>query len=469
MRVALPAGSGNQLAFDISNQFAAFQIPINTNPSDPNNPYVSAARTDDVQREYDRFASISFTHTTRDGIGFVQVVPWIRSSRVAYDGDLGRDVLATFPDPATGNPTPQNGLRQDRRANYAGLRLSAARSGNIHAVKAGAEIARETIGDNGFYRLGNGSPDRSNAVSQAGTTFGAYVQDRYALGRRFAVNAGVRYDHSTGFTGGSQISPRLEINYAPERSTIFHAYAGRLYAAPALEDTRRDAIITQTSAAAASLYDLKPERDSYVEFGIEHTFRPGLSMYANAWQRNATNVLDTTQLLNTPLFAVYNNAVGHAHGLELRVQGEGPRDTFFLSAALSEALAAGISGSTFLFDPGTVANTTLNPEDHDQSVTINGAFTHRFGTNRSVYATFAPVYGTGYPVNFQTGPGRLPAHLTLDASVGRDADRSARRIGFQIAGENLFDRQYLIKVNNGFNTTQWAPGRRIVARVTAAL
>jgi hypothetical protein len=32
--------------------------------------------------------------------------------------------------------------------------------------------------------------------------------------------------------------------------------------------------------------------------------------------------------------------------------------------------------------------------------------------------------------------------------------------------ENMFDHQYLIKVNNGFNTTQWAAGRRIVFRLT---
>ncbi|GAC1413157.1 MAG: hypothetical protein NVSMB64_23380 [Candidatus Velthaea sp.] len=468
LRIAMPAGRGNQLAFDLSNQFAAFQIPIDTRASDPNDSYVSVPGTDDVQREYDRFASISLTHTTPDGIGFVQAVPWIRSSRVAYDGDLGRDVLATLPDPITGKPALQNGLRQDRRAGYLGLRLAAARSGNVHALKAGVEIARETLSDNGFYRFGNGTADRSNAVNAAGTTFGAYVQDRYALGQRFAVNAGVRYDRSTGFTTGAQLSPRFEINYAPERSTIFHAYAGRMYAAPALEDTRRDAILTQTTGWATPVYDLKPERDSYVEFGVEHTFRPGLSMYANAWQRNAIDVLDTTQLLNTPLFAVFNNAAGHAHGLELRVQGDGPRDTFFLSASLSEALAGGISGSTFLFDPGTVANTTLNPEDHDQSVAVNSAFTHRFGSERSLYATLQPVYGTGYPVNFQNGSGRLPAHLTLDASVGREPDRAARRMGFQLAGENLFDRQYLIKINNGFNTTQWAPGRRVVVRLSMA-
>ena len=135
VRVVAPAGRGNQLALDLSNQFAAYQIPINSNPNDPNNAFVSVPGTDDVQREYDRFASVSFTHTSTDGLGYLQIVPWARSSRIAYDGDLARDVLATLPDPDTGALDFQNGLRQDQRANYVGLRTSVARSSDIHAFK----------------------------------------------------------------------------------------------------------------------------------------------------------------------------------------------------------------------------------------------------------------------------------------------------------------------------------------------
>jgi outer membrane receptor protein involved in Fe transport len=467
LRVVTPAGDRNQVAFDLSNQFAAYQIPINTNPADPNNALVSVPGTDDVQREYDRFTSFSFTHTSKDGLGFAQVVPWARSSRVVYDGDLAKDELATLPDPNTGLPVLQNGLRQDQRANYLGLRASVARSSDIHAFKTGIDVSRENYADTGFIELAGGAGRQTSDVAQAGTFFGAYLQDRWALGQRFAVNYGLRFDHSTGFVGGSQLSPRFELNYSYDRATVLHAYAGRLYAAPSLEDTRHDAIVTQTTADANPPYDLKPERDGYVEFGLAHTFHPGFSMYANAWQRNALNVLDTTQLLNTPLFAVFNNAIGHANGLELRVQGDTARDSFYLSTTLSESLAGGISGSTFLFPPADVSDLTLNPEDHDQAVAINAAYTHRFGRANRTYLTLEPEFGTGYPVEFQDGSnGRLPAHLILNASFGRLADSASHRLGYGVVLENMFDHQYLIKVNNGFNTTQWAAGRRIVFRVT---
>ncbi len=171
-------------------------------------------------------------------------------------------------------------MRQDQRADYLGLRASVARSSDIHAFKTGIDVSRENYADTGFIQLAGNAGRQSSDVAQGGTLFGAYVQDRWALGQRFAINSGLRFDHSTGFVGGSQLSPRLEVNYSFDRATVFHAYAGRLYAAPSLEDTRRDAIVTQTTADANPPYDLKPERDSYVEFGLAHTFHPGFSMYA---------------------------------------------------------------------------------------------------------------------------------------------------------------------------------------------
>lgn len=61
----------------------------------------------------------------------------------------------------------------------------------------------------------------------------------------------------------------------------------------------------------------------------------------------------------------------------------------------------------------------------------------------------------------------MPAHWLLDASIGRSADRTSRGLGYTLSMENLFDNRYLIKVNNGFNTTQWNAPRRIVLRLTA--
>src|ERR1700681_1842463 len=372
LRVALPMGERDLLAADFSNQYASFQIPINTTFA-PSSPFVAAPGTDDVQREDDRFASLSYTHTSKDGNGYVRLVRWVGSGRAVYAVAPVKDVLANVVN-NDGSLTPQNGVREDRVATYAGLRASALRAGDRHALKVGFDVQQENFRANALIRIA-GSPDFTDAAGQRGTQTGLYLEDKWSATPRLAINAGVRYDHSTGYVGGSQLSPRIEINDEIARGTVLHAYYGRLYSAPGLEDVRRDAVVTQTSSSAAPVYDLKPERDTYVEVGLAHTFKPGLRGYLNAFDRTAVNVLDTTQLANQPLFAVLNTAVGRDRGIELRLDGTSARTDAGLSLTFQRAEAGGISGSTFLFAPDAANDLTLQPEDHDQRWSANAFYT----------------------------------------------------------------------------------------------
>jgi len=465
LRIALPMSDRDLLTADLSNQFSSFQIPINTNPNDPLSPYVAPAGTDDVQNEYDRFASASFTHTTSDGSGYLRVVPWMRWDRVAYDGDLTSDTQSYVVNP-DGSTTPQNGLRQDRVVTYTGLRLSAFHASDHHALKAGVDLSQEDFRSSELIRI-IGSPDFIDNAAQRGSQIGAYVEDKWTPTRALAINAGLRFDHSTGYVSGGQLSPRLEINDEIVRGTVLHAYYGRLYAAPGLEDTRRDAVVTQTTSTATPVYDLKPERDTYVEIGLAHTFQPGVRAYVNAFDRTAVDVLDTTQLANTPLFAVFNNAIGRDRGVELRVDATSPKSDVGVSTTFQRAEAGGISGSTFLFPPQAVNDLTLQPEDHDQRWEGNAFYTRRFGTKLLGFATVQAEYGTGFPTQFENGEGRLPAHWIENASFGRQPEGAGRRLGYTLSVDNLLDHRFVYKVNNGFNTTQWNAPRRIVLRVTA--
>lgn len=493
------------LAFDFSNQLSQFQIPINTNPNDADDPQFSVPGTDDVQREYDRYASLNFTRSSKDGSGIFQLIPWVRYTRIAYGGDLPDDVLGLTnigpdaTDPGLTDYQSTIGLQQDRRASYVGLRASQFRASAHHAIKIGIDASREVFtADQTFAcydptcntvttnaSLPPVTPTEfSSAQNQAGAQIGLYAQDKWSPTRALSVNYGLRYDHSTGYTAGDQLSPRIGVNYAPDNKNILHAYYGRFYAAPQLEDVRAACVALQ-GCATTPTYDLKPETDSYFEMGLHHTFSPGLNGYVNTWERNVSNVLDTTQLLNTPLFAVYNNAIGRAEGLEMRLQGAvTAQDSWFLSGTLSHSEAAGISGSTFLFPPDQVGGSSaylisqLSPEDHDETVALNGAFTHRWGAGGPFFTTLQAEYGTGFPVSFQgqvngtpvSLQGRLPTHLTFDYVIGRDPGKNgSRSLGWNLDFENLLNDRYIIKIANGFNTTQIATGRTVTFSLTAPL
>jgi outer membrane receptor for ferrienterochelin and colicin len=482
LRTITNVGKNDTLTFDASNSTSIFQIPINDTPN-INDPIVSLSNTDDVQREYSNFFNLVYTHNASDGQSYTQVAPWYKYDRIVYAGDTTANLAA-------GNP----GLDQDRKSFFEGLRLTHFHVFGDNAVKLGLDDTIENF--SGFQNIaynedadGNPIPVQTFASTQAqrGSQVGAYVEDKWTPTRYFAVQGGLRYDHSTGYVGGSQVSPRLEVDDQVDPQDIIHAFWGRLYAAPFLEDVRAAAVALGCAGSSSSNctsalppYDLKPERDQYYEFGLAHSLTPDARATINFWKRNVVNVLDTTQLANTPIFAVYNSTIGIAEGVEGRVDAHWhDGDSLFFSASLSNSNAsAGVSGGTFLIcptlDPTCLSNNgvgslTLQPEDHDQTFASEIGYTKRLGADRTYFATIEPQYGTGYPVAFLDGSqGRLPPHLTLDASFGRDASRGAHRhLGFVATFTNFTDTKYLLKIQNGFNTTQWGPGFRSDFRVVA--
>ncbi|MBV8638613.1 MAG: TonB-dependent receptor [Candidatus Eremiobacteraeota bacterium] len=501
LRYIVQMGTRQTLAVDLSNQLNQFQIPINTDPNNPIDPIFAPAGTDDVQREYDSFVNLNYSVTSKDGNGVFQFIPWARWTRIAYEGDLGNDVLALAPNTQFGDPTTpdapfyanQIGLQQDRNANYIGARISDFRATAHHAWKVGIDAQRENF--NATQTFGCYTPDCNPAPStpppappapgyyaistsqaQPGTLIGIYAQDKWQPYQNLAFNYGLRYDHSTGYVGGSMLEPRIGANLSDDSGrNVLHAYYGRMYAAPQLEDVRQDCVLLN-GCSGEPVYDLQPQRDAYFELGLEHVFGGNFRGYINTFRRTVTNVLDTTQFLNTPLFAVYNNAIGYDSGVELRLQNQmSSGDSWFLTTTVSGSYAGGISGSTFLFptsvngDLPLTSPAQLSPEDHDQTVASTLAYTHRMGADRSWYGTLQTNYGTGYPVAFQNVSGaqysgRLPSHTTLDLSLGKDPTK--RAIGFNLDVQNLLNHQYIIKIANGFNTTQISTGRSFLLRFT---
>ncbi|MDQ2817471.1 MAG: TonB-dependent receptor [Candidatus Eremiobacteraeota bacterium] len=341
--------------------------------------------------------------------------------------------------------------------------------------KVGATVDREEF--NGSFSItlvdpqsGSILPTFFDDVAQSGSNVGLYVQDQYHASPAVTINAGLRYDHSTGFVGGHQLSPRLELNDQVDQKNIVHLYYGRLYAAPALEDVRRDATVLN-GTSGEPVYDLKPERDSLSEAGFAHVFSPLLQGRLTAWGRNVSNVLDTTQLGATPIFTLFNSAQGQSQGLEISLNGQrGAADQFYLSYGLSQSLAKGISGGTFLFSPDQLQGAnSFALEDHDQANTLNAAYTKALTPDASRYATLQAEYGSGFPVQFENGTGRLPVHWTLNGSLGHKPPADGRGYGWEVEGTNLLDHRYLLKVENGFNTTQYASGRQISVKLTASL
>jgi outer membrane receptor protein involved in Fe transport len=513
LRWVVKLNDRSTLAFDFSNQFSQFQIPINIDPNNINDPIYAIPGTDDTQLEYDRFANLNYTQISKDGNGVFQLIPWFRSTRVDYDGDLAADVqgmgpnfgCANYPDCASDVPPDPNyinnvGLAQTTYANYLGLRVSQLRSSKNHTWKVGLDVNRANSTGSQTYACyydacalpsGGSVPPvttpyyaSSSSQAQAGSQIGIYAQDKWEASKNVVFDYGIRYDHSTGYTSGYMIEPRFGVNISDGGRNVFHLFYGRYYAAPLLEDVRQACVIFAAQGGCSTTtppYDLQPEMDSYYEIGLQHIFSGNLTGWMNLYEKNVVNVLDTTQLLNTPLFAVYNNAIGHAQGLEIRLQDRLRNgNNWFFTSTISESLAGGISGSTFLFPPNVNEGLPLSSpaqlsiEDHSELVASTAGYTAHFGANRAWFATLQTNYGSGFPVQFEDAnvnlSGTLPAHTTFDLSAGRivgaGTGPDSKGLGVTLDVQNILNHQYVIKIANGFNTTQIANSRAFLLRLT---
>jgi len=464
-RLIFSPGSRSTLAFDYATQYAAFQIPINTDKNDPNDANWSIPGTDDVQKEYVRFTNLTFNELSKDGQGYFEISPWYSSGKIQYLNDPAADLQGAS----------QSSIYQNRQGNFLGLATAFFRSDDRNSFKTGLQMDVENAASQ-FTTLYIDpvtqllAPPFYDNYAQRGSNFGLYAQDKWQVTPILSVNGGLRYDHSTGFTSGHQISPRIEANLQADSKDILHFWYGRLYAAPQLEDVRRSAVILGGgSTTQLPVYDLKPETDSIYEGGLEHTFSPLTSGYVTLWSRNVVNVLDTTQIGGTPLFTEFNSAYGQAQGVEVSVRGRAPEtgNNYFVSFGESLSQAYGISGGTFLFSPAALQGAnSWAVEDHDQTVTINTAYTWNLRPSGR-YATFQALYGTGFPVQFENGAGRLPVHWELNVDYGQPASKGM--VGWEVDANNLLNNIYPIKLDNGFNSTQYAQGRSIILKLTAPI
>ena len=249
-------------------------------------------------------------------------------------------------------------------------------------MKFGIDVSRENFtAQQEFTQLGK--PAVFEKVAQPGTQFGAYGEDKWSPSQEVTVDCGVRYDHSTGFVGGDQISPRIGVNVAPDDRNVVHYYHGRFYAAPQLEDVSRS-----VAGLVALVGDVLARRGG---------------------RRLGWDVL-----------------IPAKRAQRRDIPAEGPRPDVRGERRLHASL-------------------------------------RRIGSD---VRNAAGRVRTGYPVEFQNGSGRLPAHMTFDLALGRaPGQNGVDSLGYRLDVDNLLDHQFIWKIANGFNATQIAAGRQFLFRV----
>ncbi|HEX3369841.1 MAG TPA: TonB-dependent receptor [Candidatus Cybelea sp.] len=489
--VTLPAGGNNFTSLTFVHSYATFQIPNDIVYGEP-------ATTDDNENQEDTFFSLQLRRALGDNAG-ITFGPALKVSHIADFGDPVNDwiygeALNVEPPPfGNGGGTadcadavkmPENfspttcaySLTDSRTAtDYIMQADYSARAGR-HEIRAGLsyDLARVdkdyeiTLQPNNFLApiLTPQTPNAAATVvddaPNVGNTYQSYLQDSWRITDAWAADYGLRYDfftiRSAQFSQGfGAFSPRFKLTrYFGKRANLY-AYIGRFFEPFSFENVSPSAaqLLNLPLQRTQAQFDLKPERDTQLEFGGHVPLGPG-ELGFRVWQKNANDLIDDTQVGVTLLHQDINYVLGRLSQEALNyVQPLAHNGRAYLSLAHTVSLNKGCE--TQLLAPCFGSPTDFTPADHNQAYTVTGGAL--LNDSRGGWFSADGEYGSGLSSGFcpVVTPGycSLTPHTIFNVAKGIALGPSTvLTLGIQ---NILNDRYYVTLINAQGN--HFAPAR----------
>ena len=252
---------------------------------------------------------------------------------------------------------------------------------------------------------------------------GIYVQNEWRVTDRFTINAGLRGDYADQAVQASQLSPRLNAVWRPLDGTTLSLGYARYFTPPA-QDLITPFTVNQfastTNAPASERGDpARPERSHYFSLSASQRVTQQLTLGANAWFKDARDMLDLGQFGRALVFTPFNYRQGRTYGVEFTSQWRSERWDLFANLTLSRAAGRDIRTSQFNFgaDELDYVRGKFIRTDHDQLVTASVGAIHRPWEGGRVSATM--FYGNGLRRGFANTE-KQPNYTTLNLGLAQD-------------------------------------------------
>ena len=440
-----------------------FQIPDNPNQtaqysltgySDIGSGFnaVPSATLNERQLEENRFVLMTYQKTLGN-LNF-QLSGYHQFSETRFTPDVAGDLIYNGIATAAMRSSSSNGLQFD-----SSLKLSAE-----HTVRAGLAYNRQDTNSNNtsqVFPLINGivATDPISIVdnaNKAGTTDSYYLQDQWTISKHVTLNYGARYDQVAAYIQEHQWSPRLNLSVKASDATTYHAGFSRYFTPPSQELLSQNSInkYDNTSAAAQVAFSdpVKAERTNYYDLGVNHKVSAKLSVTADAYFKQVTNLLDEGQFGQALILTPFNYAKGYVKGLELSASYNEKNWSAYLNASIQKALATNIISGQATFAPDELAYIANHYVylDHNQTFSVSGGANTKIGDYK---LSGDLIFGSGLrntPQDAAPNSASLPDYTIFNTNVTREwKDTGMGTIEGRIALLNIFDHSYLLRDGTG--------------------
>ena len=421
-----------------------FQVPVDPSQQLPD------SHASDVENERDDFVNFSWLHTA--GVGTVITIsPFYHFNRADYRGG-STDVPV--------NP------EDDRGSNYFGGVASLAVNRGRHNFRAGFQAFGQR--DNQLFAVTNIDPtqsvppQREIAWGNVGTVF---LEDQYRVTTWLTLNGGLRLTHFANSLPASSTVRPISENAAdprlgaalriPRLNWVLRAFWGRYYQAPPLLSVSGP-LLEQCSAADCGFLPLHGERDEQREFGLTIPLA-GWTLAVDNFRTGARNFFDHDVLGNSNIFFPLTIDRARVRGWEVTINSPRLVGLAQWHLAYSHQYAQGrgaITGGLTDFAPPGPDYFFL---DHDQRHTLSSGI--NLDLPWHAWTSFNLSYGSGFlnGDGFEA-PSHLPAHTTLDLSLGKSF-RENWHVTFTAL--NIANHHYMLDNSNTFGGTHFANPREL--------
>jgi outer membrane receptor for ferrienterochelin and colicin len=397
---------------------------------------------DDVQRETDAFAILSWAHTlSADAV--------LTTALFAHYNEANLD--------AAPNDVPISTTDQ-RSSTYVGgqetLRLHFSQNDVQFGVLGFGQ--RDTDVFNVLFNDGSNAPFYQKATP-SGALEAAYIEDTLKATSWLSLTAGVRQTHFAGGVVENATSPRLAATVQlPGINWILRGFWGKFYQAPPLT-TLSGPLLEFAQNSDLGFLPLHGERDEEWQVGATVPIH-GWTVDVDHFHTAAKNFFDHNAIGNSNVFLPLTIDGALIQGNELSVRSPRFWSVGQAHITYSNQTADGfgaINGGLTDFSPpaGYFAL------DHDQRNTANIGFDASLPA-----ASFASVdvyYGSGF-ANGEGAPSHLPGHTEVNLSVGKAFGPS---LSASLTVLNLADRHLLVDNSLTFGGFHYNDPRQIYAEI----
>ena len=457
----------DQLRLVVSSRRDYYQIPISTGvvnqidgtpgaifitPCSPSTSCPPGILQYDGEHEADTFVNFTWVRTLSPN-ALLTVSPLFHHNSANYAGNPN-----DFPTDTTDN----------RTSNYYGGQLTLS-----------GTVARNTMssGYYGFWQRDNqlfsvlfndGSAtnfaDRENA---SGSLQEIWFEDKFKATSWLTLSGGVRQSHFSASVTENATSPRAGISLQiPKINWVLHAFYGHFYQAPPLLTFSGPPLVNTAENQGYSFGSLYGERDEEYQFGVTMPYK-GWSLDSDLFRTRANNFFDHNNLGESNVFIPVTLTEALVRGWELTLRSPRLWRRAQLHLAYSNQIAefrGDITGGLIPIDNASIPN--YIPLDHDQRNTLNAGA--QVNLPWSTFVSGNVYYGSG----FSNGNGPtaadpsvccsaldyLPAHTTVDLSVGKDF---GEKFSISASGINVGNRRVMLDNSLTFGGFHFSNPREI--------